>query len=143
MRKNNFGMSIGSSTLLLIFVILSLISFSVLSLSSALADKKFTDKVINKNLSYYEACNQAEEKLETLDAYLFTLYNEGISKEDYFSKVTQGASFAIPVSEFQSLQVNVEFLYPENTGDGFYKIKKWNLENVNTPQIENSLPVKQ
>ncbi len=141
MKKNNFGMSIGSSSLLLIFVVLSLISFSVLSLSSSLADRKLADKVVTKNFAYYEACNVAEEKLSTLDLHLFNLYNEGISKEDYFAQVMQGTSFAVPVSQYQALQVDVTFLYPEQSGDSFYEITSWKLVNVDTPQIDDSLPV--
>lgn len=39
MKKNNFSFHIGSSSLLLIFIVLSLVSFAVLSLSSSIADK--------------------------------------------------------------------------------------------------------
>ena len=52
-RKQVPGVNIGSSTMLLIFVIISLVSFSVLSLSSAITDKKFTENIRQKNITYY------------------------------------------------------------------------------------------
>ena len=143
MKKNNIGMSMGSPTLLFIFVILSLVSFSILTLSSALTDKKYTDKIVDKNTCYYEACNKAEDKLSQIDTYLSELYKSGISKHDYYAKVNDGASFAIAVSEYQSLQIDVLFLYPVKEGECFDHITKWCLVNVNVPQPDDFLPVLQ
>jgi len=69
-KKQGMSVSIGSSTMLLIFVVISLVSFSVLSLSSAITDKKFADKVKQKNISYYDACNLAEEQLAEVNKEL-------------------------------------------------------------------------
>ena len=73
-KKQGMSISIGSSTMLLIFVVISLVSFSVLSLSSAITDRKFTDKIKQKNLTYYNACNLAEEKIAEIDAMLAEAY---------------------------------------------------------------------
>ena len=53
-KKTGMSVSIGSSTMLLIFVVISLVSFSVLSLSSAITDKKFTEKIKQKNSVGYQ-----------------------------------------------------------------------------------------
>ena len=62
-KKKNFPMNIGLSSILLIFVVLCLVSFSILSIVSANADKKLSLKVLNRSIAYYNACNEAETTL--------------------------------------------------------------------------------
>lgn len=138
-RKQGMSVSIGSSTMLLIFVVISLVSFSVLSLSSAITDKKFTENIKLKNLSYYNACNQAEELLAEIDIELAKAYATTDSKAAYIELVSESTVITIPVSEYQELQVIVNHLYPENEGDTYYEIESYTLVNVNTPQIDEGL----
>lgn len=138
-KKNSMSISIGSSTLLLIFVVISLVSFSVLSLSSAITDQRFTEKIKQKNISYYDACNLAEEQLCALDTELAEAYAASETEADYFKQVSSGTTISIPVSDYQELQVVTEFLYPLNEGDGFYRIASYSLINVNTPELEEGL----
>lgn len=138
-RKQGMSVSIGSSTMLLIFVVISLVSFSVLSLSSAVTDKQFTDNIKIKNLSYYNACNQAEEQLKVIDSNLAKAYVSCESEESYFEQVSSGTTIAIPVSEYQELQVVVNYLYPLHEGDTYYEIESYSLVNVNTPEIDEGL----
>ena len=138
-KKQGMSVSIGSSTMLLIFVVISLVSFSVLSLSSAITDKKFADKVKQKNISYYNACNLAEEQLSDLDSMLSDIYALSADKAAYFEQAGEGTTITIPVSDYQELQVVVRFLYPQETGDTFYKIDSYSLVNINTPELDEGL----
>ena len=138
-KKQGMSVSIGSSTMLLIFVVISLVSFSVLSLSSAITDKKFADKIKQKNISYYNACNLAEEEICAIDTMLSQAYVSSENEEAYFNQVTQGTTIAIPVSEYQELQVVVTYLYPVNEGDPYYEIDSYSLVNVNTPELDEGL----
>lgn len=138
-KKYGMSVSIGSSTLLLIFVVISLVSFSVLSLSSAITDKRFAEKIKQKNISYYNACNLAEEQLHEIDAMLAKAYSTSATESEYFEQVKSGTSFSIPVSDYQELQVVVEFLYPVIEGDIYYKIVSYSLVNVNTPELDEGL----
>lgn len=138
-RKYGMSISIGSSTMLLIFVVISLVSFSVLSLSSAVTDRKFTDNIQNKNLSYYNACNQAEEEMGAIDSILAKAYASCESEGAYFAEVGDRSTIIIPVSEYQELQVVLKHLYPLNEGDTYYKIEKYSLVNVNSPEIDEGL----
>ena len=47
-RKKQFGMNIGSASILLVFVILCLVSFAVLSIVSANADSKLSARVLER-----------------------------------------------------------------------------------------------
>lgn len=138
-KKQGMSVSIGSSTMLLIFVVISLVSFSVLSLSSAITDKKFADKVKQKNITYYNACNLAEEQLAEMDANLSDAYASAADETAYFNQVSEGTTIAIPVSEYQELQVVVRFLYPTEEGDSYYEIDSYSLVNINTPELDEGL----
>lgn len=138
-KKTGMSVSIGSSTMLLIFVVISLVSFSVLSLSSAITDKKFTEKIKQKNLTYYDACNLAEEGLCAIDTMLSQAYASCSNAEAYFAKVSKGTTIAIPISDYQELQVVITYLYPEKEGDSYYTIESYSLINTGTPDLDDGL----
>lgn len=126
-KKQIFGMHIGSSSIMLIFVILCLISFAVLSIVSAHADSKLTRKVLERTTAYYEACNDAEAALAGVDNTLQNIYASSETEEDYFKTVGHSKSYAIPISELQTLQVTIEILYPVSDDDTFYRITNWHV----------------
>lgn len=145
MKKNKevIRIGFGSSLLLLVFIVISFISFAVLSLSSAITDRNLTQKIYDKNIAYYEACNLAQEQLAQIDTLLQNAYRESISEEKYFEVVSQNSKFTIPVSEYQDLFVEVTHQYPKKDGDCFYKITAFHLVNIYTPEAEQFLPVMQ
>ncbi len=69
----SFSSGIGSSSLLVIFVILCLVSFATLSIVSANADYKLSKKVLDRTCAYYTAEGQAQAALAALDAELAAL----------------------------------------------------------------------
>jgi len=143
-RKNNeISLNIGTSSILFIFVTLCLISFSILSLASSLSDNKLSRKVLDYTYAYSEACNQAYDKLEVLDESLKATYETGISRTGYFDAVGKKTSFAVPVSDIQALEVEISILYPESSGEPFYKITKWQITTVGSLDYDDSLPVLQ
>lgn len=126
-----FGLNIGSSSILLIFLILCLVSFATLSIVSAHADSKLSRKVLDRTTGYYEACNEAEIALANIDSTLSTVYRESADSKAYFEAVGHHKSYAIPISELQTLHVTIEILYPENANDTFYRITSWQVVNTN------------
>ena len=62
----SFSSGIGSSSILVIFVILCLVSFATLSIVSANADYKLSKKVLDRTTAYYEAEGQAHRHLPPL-----------------------------------------------------------------------------
>ena len=106
-RKKQFGMNIGSASILLVFVILCLVSFAVLSIVSANADSKLSARVLERTTAYYAACNQAEQSLAGMDKTLQRMYASSDSEEAYFVAVGHGKSYVIPISDLQTLQVTI------------------------------------
>ena len=141
-KTNHVNLNLGTSSLLLIFVVLSLVSFAVLSLSSALSDKKLTDKTVEKNVSYYEACNEAYEKLADLDKKLIDIYKTSTDEASYL-KACEGLDLEmiIPVTEYQGLEVKVTPNYPTSDNDVFYSITAWKLIHTSEPKLDFSINV--
>lgn len=123
----SFGLNIGSSSILLIFVLLCLVSFATLSIISAKADNKLSQKVLDRTAAYYEACNEAELALAGIDSTLANVYTTSADAEEYFATVGHSKSYSITISDLQTLQVNIEILYPEAGDDTFYKITSWQI----------------
>ena len=133
-KKKQFGMNIGSASILLVFVILCLVSFAVLSIVSANADSKLSTRVLERTTAYYTACNQAEQSLAGMDHTLRRIYESSDNEEAYFASVGHGKSYVIPISNLQSLQVTIEILYPGTAEDSFYKITAWQV--LNTDELQ-------
>lgn len=126
----SFGLNIGSSSILMIFVILCLVSFAALSTVSANADHKLSSKVLSRTTAYYNACNEAEKALADLDNTLATVYSSASNADDYFATVGHNKSYTFPISDLQTLQVNIEILYPDSDEDTFYLVTSWQTQTI-------------
>ncbi len=62
-KQQSYFVNIGSSSLLVIFLILCLVTFAILSLSSAKSDHSFSQRLAQHRRVYYEASAKAEETL--------------------------------------------------------------------------------
>ena len=62
--------NMGTSLLLVVFLVLALVVFAVLSLSSAKADRNIVDKEVAASENYYRALTASEEMLKEIDAVL-------------------------------------------------------------------------
>lgn len=138
-RSDSFGINVGISSLLLVFVILCLVSFATLSLVSANANKKLNDKVISRTESYYNACNEANERLSNIDASLIDAYILSSSEDEYRSIVGETIDFAITVSEMQTLHIKADINYPVSDDDTFYTITSWKVETTGSLELDESL----
>lgn len=129
-KKISLGLNIGSSSILLIFVLLCLISFATLSIISAKADSKLSHKVLERTSAYYNACNEAEKALAGVDNTLAEIYASSRNCEEYFNTVGHSKSYSISISDLQTLQVNIEIHYPEAEEDTFYSVTSWQVLNT-------------
>lgn len=131
----------GTSTLLLIFVSLCLLTFAVLSFLSARADQNLSRKTAERTSSYYEACNQAEDRLGETDRMLEKIWQETANEKAYFQAVRETfedmdfdeenrmLSFSVPLTDTQVLTVTLKLRTPES-GSTFYTITGWKTINT-------------
>lgn len=129
--------NIGSSSMLVVFIILCLVTFSVLSVASANNDRKYSEKIANRTTAYYKASNKAEELLSQIDDKLKQIYEQ--YNADYLSQVPDvltsidgidtsdfpSVSFSVPINDTQTLSVSLLIQIPEKEGDTFYTITSW------------------
>lgn len=126
-KKDYFGINVGTVSMVLIFVLLCLVSFAVLSIVSANADKSLSTKIADRTADYYSACNTAHTCLADMDRMLSLQYAQAADEEAYFSVAGHDKFFTIPISDSQSLLVELEILYPLSAEDTFYKITSWKV----------------
>lgn len=127
-KKHEFTMNIGLPSIMLIFVVLCLISFGVLSLVSANADRKLSQKVLDRSAAYYNACNLAEEKLFELDTALKSAYQENPDRAAYISAISAlPTEFTFEISDLQYLEMTLSYLYPKSAEDSFYLLRSWRV----------------
>ena len=131
----------GTSTLLLIFVSLCLLTFAVLSFLSARADQNLSRKTAERTSAYYEACNQAEDRLGEADQMLEKIWQETANEKAYFQAVRETfedmdfdeeshmLSFSVPLADTQVLTVTLKLRMPES-GSTFYTISGWKTVNT-------------
>lgn len=122
-----FHVNVGSSSILLIFVILCLISFATLSIVSANADAKLSRRVAERTTAYYEACNQAQADIARIDSALAAVYADSFDEDEYFMVVGHKKNYMVAISDLQTLSVTLDILYPQQEGDPFYRIASWQV----------------
>ena len=148
-KRHEFSMNIGLPSILLIFVVLCLISFGVLSLVSANSDRKLSQKILDRSSAYYAACSQAEEMLYETDTKLHSICQ---MSDDYASYITSVQnvqnSYMFTISDSQALQVELEYILPYSDeeydnfdDDPMYKIVTWKIINTQEYNYDESLHV--
>ena len=148
-KRHEFSINIGLPSILLIFVVLCLISFGVLSIVSANSDRKLSQKILDRSVKYYEACNQAEETLYDVDTKLHDAYNLSNDYSSYISLVQNiQSSYTYTISDSQALQVELEFIYPSAdknnakfSSEELYKITTWKIVNTTEYDYDEHLNV--
>ena len=143
--KKRYGLNIGTSSILIIIVILCLVCFSALSITSASADYRLSKRLADRTTAYYDACNQAQLYLCEISGELSGLYQNSTSEADYESKIKESMQdsliFSCPINDNQFLQVSISPLYPETPDGDFLHITGWQVINTVTPELNQSLPV--
>ena len=134
-NKSQFSMNIGLPSILLIFVVLCLVSFGVLSLVSANSDRKLSQKILSRSATYYETCNQAEDMLADIQNQLKDAYLSCIDEISYWKAIENiPTNFTFPVSDLQNLQISLIYLYPDTKDGDFFQVETWQV--VTTSELE-------
>lgn len=100
-KKEKFSPpAIGGSSLLVIFSVLCLTVFALLSLSTVLADRRISTASVEAVAAYYEADTRAEE--------IFARLRNG-ERPDMVEQTGNRFSYQCPISETQTLFVELEY----------------------------------
>ena len=150
------GLGVGVSSILVIFVLLCLVTFATLSLVSARADRNLSQKAVDHTLEYYTASNQAEQILAQADNLLADCAAQASSSAEYQTLAASALAalgeledtdgsvtlcYSVPINENQTLRCAVVAVWPQQSGDSFYRIDRWQVESTGEWEPDEGLPV--
>lgn len=156
-RKMPF-LGIGAASIVLVLAIVCLSVFAALTLSSAKGDYALSKKNLDRTTKYYQASNQANEIVGTIDQKLWKIYKKSKNKKDYMKKVgrkipnVKGVSynkkkktiqFQTKITQKQQIAVTLRVSYPKKKNDTCYKVTGWKNESTGAWKKDDSLPVYQ
>ena len=111
--------NVGISSIMIVFILLSLVSFATLALITARSDYMLSQKYADRIKLYYEAENMAIQKWNELD------------EEPQGSEI----SYQIPIGDTQQLNVSLVYSDEEN----HYKVTSWKTESTREWRGDESL----
>lgn len=141
----SFGNHAGTSSVLLIFIVLCLVSFSALSLASAMADYRLTEKISGRTQSYYKALSEANVRIAAANKVIGKMWNSenhDSSSDTWPEDFPQSDTFDIVISEYQTLHVELLYHVPDSETGSFVTIKEMRtVTDTDSMAYDESLPV--
>ena len=153
-QKKQFspGMNVGSSSILVTFVLLCLVTFAALSFVSANADHNLAVKTGERIQAYYAGDSAAEINLANIDGQL-NMYAADTDEDEYYNGIEDLFSdnnlysvsnengdvlihYEIPVSDTQMLSVTLKAMYPETNNNKAFEIREWQNYTIYVPEPE-------
>lgn len=135
---NKSGSGVGSASIVLVFAVLCLTIFALITYTSARANKALTEVEARTIKEYYEADTLAEHILaEILAMEVMPDIVLGVDINGYFDFDTgaEVAEFSCPISDKNELYVKIA-MRPDS-----YDILSWRMRNVGDWQSDDSLNV--
>lgn len=151
-RNISPGMNIGSSSILVTFVLLCLVTFAALSFVSARADYNLAIQTAERIAGYYAKDSTAEAHLANIDSQL-SMLAKSCDEATYFDKIEDTFSdndiytiyqsedsvfihYEIVMSDTQTLNVTVKALYNADDNGSRVQITQWENITVYVPEPE-------
>ncbi|MBC8584725.1 hypothetical protein [Youxingia wuxianensis] len=135
-RKRSTGISVGASSILVVFVVLCLTAFATLSLVSANSDYKLTRRTAQAVEEYYAADSRGVECVAQLEEALNSISSQEISAAAVqLGWTSQGSVFQrqVPINTSKNLEIEVEY------SNGRIDIIRWQVVNTQEWSQDDSL----
>lgn len=130
--------AVGGISLLVVFAVLCLTVFALLALTTVQADTRLADASAKAVSDYYAADCKAQEILARLRAGEIP---EGVEMRDWPGYGAYTASYAVPISDTQELQVEVELTEEEADYNLRYQVVRWQAVPTGEWEGDESLDV--
>ncbi|MDD3278460.1 MAG: hypothetical protein PHG16_06205 [Lachnospiraceae bacterium] len=112
MKKRSYPVvNIGIVPVFTICVILCMVTFAVLSYMSADRDFRFSSQVAEQTTAYYDAVNEANQQIASLNQTLLDSWNRGV-----YEQTESSYAFSVPVSDTKELIVELTRIEPQPDG---------------------------
>ncbi len=153
-KKHSGGINIGTSSILVTFVLLALVTFAALSYMSARSDYVLSKEAADRVASYYDANRMAEIYLANIEALLSKHLRNVDGEQAYYDgvdalfsdndniTVSEGEhgekklSYSVVVTSGQNMYVTLTVHYPTSDNDRLFMIDKWTT-GVNREWLES------
>lgn len=137
-KKESFAPpALGGSSLLVVFAVLALTVFALLSLSTVRADVRLGDAAARAVTGYYQADCQAQEILVRLRSGETPVEVTSHMEDSWHDPWMVRYTYAVPISDTQELQAEVLV----NSADGSYSVLRWEAASVGELEFDNGLDV--
>ena len=146
MKKSFDGSSIGTSLILVVFIIICLLTFATLSMLSAKADNTLSLSASEHIAAFYGAEAEAQKKLKEIDDILLSAYQNAENEQDYYDTIYTKFSaesdikisndngifitFLTDISEIEIMKSQIKVMFPTNMGQALYEVQSWQLVNI-------------
>lgn len=135
-KRNSFSPPVlGGSSLLVVFAVLALTVFALLSLSTVRADVRLGNTAIQAVADYYAADGKAQEILARLRKGERPLEVTSHTEDCWHDPAQTRYTYEVPISDTQELQVEVL------VGPGSYTVRRWEAVSVGKWEPDDSLDV--
>ena len=141
MNKKQFSfVAVGIPSLFLIFSVLCLVIFALLSLGTSQSDLRESQLSMEQTTAYYDACTDASDLCTQIYDYLLEAYSHSSGEKAYFSTIqdisstipevfwdeqTNQISFDKIISDDQKLHVVLKVSYPRSPQDAPCALLSW------------------
>lgn len=149
-KKQSFVQA-GLPSLLVIFIVLCLATFAILSYVSAVRDYSLSRKTAERTQRYYEVDLDARKELISIENQLYDIYQKLPRKEEQlflqecrktFSEMKGNLlCFQLPYGESQALFIELSLQLPQQEENTLYHITKWQVITTADWNADDSLPV--
>lgn len=138
--------NIGTTSLILIFIVLCLSTFGLLSLSNAKGDRNLADKNAKAVETYYKADAQGEAFVQIIDRILQDSAARGLTGADRENALKAGLGGYYQADGSVQTDIDMDFgqalhIELEICEDASYQIRCWNVYNTEEYEIDDSIPV--
>ncbi len=148
-QENGYRANIGSSSLILIFIVMCLVTFGMLSLTSAKNDLNLAERNADAVNEYYRADREGEAFYGMVAEAVTAVCSqtEEVTEREKLLKASLGAYYrendeiaAMETDMKRAQALHVE-LRPVLTGEGSVEVAEWKVIQTEDYEIDNSLPV--
>lgn len=150
-KKFASGVNVGSSSILVTFVLLCLITFAALSFVSANSDYLLSKQVADRTTRYYEAAQVADVYVSNIKSQVKKCIETSESEDDFYTKLNNeflnnqtvnyeknddiiSFSYSLIITDKQVLDVVLTTSYTKFMETGTLDIKKWQSVPVYTEE---------
>ena len=157
MDKNRHSLvTMGISSIFLIFAVLCTVVLALLTLASARSDLNMSTRSMEQTAAYYDACTKASDLCVQAEDALYQAFLNASAPVSYFAsaKSLLPSEFSwneeertltadIAISDSQSLHIELEALYPQSAEDPLLDIHIWQTISTGSWNPDTRQPVYQ